>query len=205
MAFSLGLDNVIEVRANATLAGQRLITTMHYAITDGVEADYDTLITSLHTNLTDPINGWLSGYKDAVSDDWSGLWVDYQRILPLRLPYVRKTWAVSGSIVSPSIPPGATGAITKRGTITGKGRTGHVLYSGVPSDMVSFGQLTNAYMTGEAGSFATTLAAVHTVETMQLRPIISVAKIGGAWNFMTAGQVEKDVRTMSRRVVGRGI
>jgi len=202
---SVNLDNVIQVRAHATLAGQRLITIHNYAVVDGINADYDDLITALHVKLTDPILGWLTQYVNAVSDEWQGVWVDYQKVKPTREYYIRKAWAPTGGIASPSLPPGATAAITKQGSIAGKGLTGHMLYSGVPAIHNNNGLLTEAYRTGEADSLADTLAGEHFVETMDLKPIIGTAKVGGQWNEMLNGLVEREVRTMKRRVVGRGI
>lgn len=201
----VAVDQVLEVRCNANLYGQRCMTILHYACTAGIAADWADFVTAFHTKFTDPVLGFATVFQGAVSDDMTGSHIDYQIIRPTRFYYIRKAWSFTGAIVDSALPPGNSVAITKKGSIAGIGRAGHVLYAGLPVGEVANGMLQLLYQTGPADLLADTLPIIHTAESMTFTPIISIEKIGGEWNKVIDAQVEATVRTMSRRVVGRGI
>jgi len=202
---NVSIDDVIEVRLNQRLASQRIMTILHYACTAGGGIDMGTLFTSLHTQMTDPVLGPANLLTQCQSDSVTSLWIDYQVIKPTRQVYVRKTWSTFGNIANDALPPGNSVAVTKQGTIAGKGLTGHVLFAGAPTNKVTDGNLVGTYRTTEVQAFADTLPVVFNTGSTLLKPIIGTTKWFGAYNFIESAFGEMTVRTMSRRVVGRGI
>jgi len=201
---NVSIDDVIEVRLNQRLASQRIMTILHYACTAGGGIDMGTLFTSLHTQMTDPVLGPANLLTQCQSDSVTSLWIDYQVIKPTRQVYVRKTWSTFGNIANDALPPGNSVAVTKQGTIAGKGLTGHVLFAGAPTNKVTDGNLVGTYRTTEVQAFADTLPVLQTAGTQTMTPIISLGKYFGEYNKVVAAFGETAVRTMKRRVVGRG-
>lgn len=201
------VDDIFQVQIWCTLFGQKTISTLHYrVITAPTPTDVLVISDQLAGFVGNAPGGICEELEAIVSPNLSIDFVRAQRVYPTRQPYVDYGVYAFGTLTGDALPPGATLQIAKRTVIAAPGRTGHMAVSGVPIDKTVNGIFTSAFLTlceplEDALETSITLISsgyvLRAVVLHQSDPLLSEG--------ILQCEAQQSVRTMRRRVVGRGI
>lgn len=209
MAYPITTGSLIELGIAGTLFGQRTLTLFHYritgtTITDG-QAALEDWLDSLTGNIA--IGG---AYFAACSEDWTGYQLSAQVIyvpgpsVQRRPKVVLSITTFPGEVASPSLPPGVAAALTRRSEVASRRGLGTIHMPGVPTSFTSGGELStlgiDSYTT-LGGAFMEN----PTIGSMTGTPMIYNRSNPADSIQVTSVTPQSTVRTMRRRVVGRGI
>lgn len=196
--------------ADARLDGQQLLLTQYYrAVFNTPEStvNYLALIDEWHdaTELLGAMSAVIAGI---YSEDVVNINYWYQKIDPIRLvKQVRSSVNGTGTVASPSLPPGTANVITMRGDIATRRQVGSKHLGGVPSSFSEDGLVTAAGRTAYQllidnilGPPVLTLGEV----IVTMNPVIFHRAEPSTSALSTSGYVQDTTRTEKRRVVGRG-
>lgn len=204
MAYSLQVDDVIEVVIQGEADGQTTITTFHYMMNDPATDAVEWLQAALNT-FQGEIDGTYARFRNVTGDDFIFRAVTIQRISPTRnakigIPIGEQT----GLVNSECLPPANAVAVTRRTELAGRHQHGSLHMPGVPLSFVANGILTaNAVST--YSTFANSLTFPLEWGNATARPVIFNRLDPLASTTVSNAAPMTSVRTMRRRVVGRGI
>jgi len=199
------VGDMMEVRIMYMLNEQVCMNVLHYANTLGSSGDYETVIDAFDFAINGGTTTLYDSIKAHTSEDLTIFRVDYQKVRSSREYIVSKTYDLVGTIAAVSLPPANCAQITKRGTITGKGRTGHFALPGISVGDVTDGELTAAFQAAVTLEIASALDDTLVAGTCTFEPTIGPDQVVGVYNFIRTAVVQREVRTQKRRVVRRGI
>lgn len=207
MAYPVAANSILEVTLIGNLASQTTLTLLHYKTVTAI-SDGDSAINTVNANINNALPSCLVAYYLACCGaGFDLLAVRYQWIYTVR--YLARTIPAvltSGTAGSTALPPGVAVAITKQAQTSGRKNRGTVHMPGVPLDAVTDGSLSpgaglTAYVNlGKeievpqpigGGTFAAPVIYQRSSPINSQQVIQTI--------------VQTNVRTMSRRVVGRGI
>lgn len=206
MPFPLEPNSILQVTFKGTVDDQTCLSVFHYQYTGlTVIVDGEAAIAAINGALQDP-TGLYKRYLDAVAGTWQNGRIRYQKIYPTRYRAIEYIPAVTeGQGPATSLPPANAVAITKRSNIADRHGLGTLHMPAVPSSWVQNGvvQSTPSVNYANVGS-----AMVQTILVATGQPFAPImfnrANPAGSF-FASTYAVQQSVRTMKRRVVGRGI
>lgn len=210
MPYTITSGSVIEVTFNSTVGGQVCLSLFHYRVNAGASiTDGGAYLTQFLADINAGTNDLKTAYLDAASSDLVLQLLTAQAITPTRFTRSEAGPGVNnqGIIVSPALPPATSGAITKRSASqVGRHARGTLHMPGVPTSFNAGGVLTQL---GRAGydALGAALATVITVtgNAATLTPVIFNRTSPEDSIPVDQGISQTNLRTMKRRVVGRGI
>lgn len=204
---NLSTGTIVQVTLEGRLFAQTTLTVLHYRLdATGGPTDMDLLFDQFRTALTVGTTNFYESYIECLSADYVPSYITMQAIYPIR--YRARIYTpiqVSGLVAGDSMPPGVQVSITKQSALAQRDGIGGVRMPAVPISFVIEGQispsaedaytifannLNNAYVAGAGNTF--TPVIFH-----RLNPDNSLV--------IATAIVQRTVRTISRRVVGRGI
>lgn len=206
MPYSIQPGDIIEVRLNMRMNGQRLMNVCHYRNGEDEVADAQTALQNTLDELFDAPGGSVSdAYLDNATDDLTLDYADAQVIYPLRRAYERYLIGTNCSAVSTPLPQNIQGSITKRSTFAGAGSEGRIEVPGLTVDHVTAGMMTTAglaFLNDVATAWivpltlGTFVAAARPIIYHRANPNTSVT-----WETIT---LQPQSRVARRRTVGLG-
>lgn len=206
MSYSIQPGDIIEVRLNMLMNGQRLMNVCHFRngeneILDAQAAMQDSL-DDMFEGIEPTVAG---GYLGLLSEDLLLDYADMQVIYPLRRAYERKIINQECGNTGTALPQNVQASITKRSTFSGPGAEGSIRIPGLVSEQVTAGRLGPSAiedLTTIAAGWMTPLdlgtydAAAPPIIYHRANPNISVR-----WETLT---IQPEVRVSRRRTVGLG-
>lgn len=198
--------DILEVRLRGVLFEQHVMTVLHYKITD-VEPDIllSVCITALNTDLGG-VDDLYDSYYKCLSEDYTAQDTEIQRIAPLRqIAYNFEPYAGIGNVASTALPPGVSMAVTKRAEGSGRDCVGGCRLPAVPTLFNDAGRVT-LLGTDALQQFCDQLKQVSEVTGVATFTPIILHRASPSDSQIVYDAFPMDtIRTMSRRVVGRGI
>jgi hypothetical protein len=197
---------IVELALEGTLDAQRVMNLLHYRVsyTSGGPAGEDELFNALHAAIT-PTGELIPRYLACISTDFTLDRIRYQVVAPTRTRFRYKDMGITGTGGAPACPPADSACITLRGDGAGRTNRRSLHLPGLPFDWVNQGKVDPGFLTNFA-NLRLKLEHIYTVlTTVDLQPCI--------WhrtNYVQSvqikdSQLQDSVRTMRRRVLGRGI
>lgn len=203
MAYSLPVGTVAEITFVGDFANQTIMSVFHYVyvtpvtITDGAAA-LSTLVADFNTQLR-------PSYMNCLGSDYSLTALTGQSIFPLR--YQRLTFPQAGApgTANPAGTASTCAAITRKAERADRHAQGTLHVPCVPADGFANGRFTLGYLT----LLSTLASALDNGLTSggggNWTPIIFNRQSPAASYTVRGATAQETVRTMRRRVVGRGI
>jgi len=208
MSYEVDSGAILEITIRGTLAGQTTLTLFHYRLTvltaqDGLAA-IDATNAAFNTALP---SSMLGAYTDCQSNQQSIDQIVYQWIYPTRYARVIKTPAIlTGAIDAAALPPGSAAAFTKRTDFAGPHSHGTLHLPGAPLQFANEGVWDPAEAaTAFLGLIALMNDVLPSSGAGDMTPIIFTRIIPANSQVITSASYMPEIRTMKRRVVGRGI
>lgn len=206
MPYSIQPGDIIEVRLNMRLYGQRMLNVLHWRNGEDEVPDAQTALQDTLDDMFDnPGGSVLDAYVAGLSADLTLLYADAQVIYPLRRAYERKVLDVQCSGDTPALPPNVSASITKRSTFAGAGSEGRIAIPGMMPQNQAGGEWTLDGI-GVLNDIAAQWIAPLTLGTFTgaARPIIyhrTNPNISVTWETLT---IQPTTRVQRRRTVGLG-
>jgi hypothetical protein len=198
--------DVMEVRINGHLYGQRVMNVLHYDCslvvgnpTFDVTVDAFDLLLNAAGSLFPRIRAGQVG--DAAWD-----FVDYQRVHPNRTYYIRKPHSEPGSLANPALPTQDSAEIVKQNAVSGRGHAGKFFVWGVPVSAVNEDAIVPDYGT-ILEDIGTAIRDNHTIVGggLTMVPIIWSRLKPNDRHQIAATHFNPSIRSLHRRVFGKGI
>lgn len=206
MPYSIQPGDIIEVRLNMTMNGQRLMNVCHYRNGDDEVPDAQAVMQEQLSDLFDGALGSISAvYLTNLSDSLSLDYADMQVIYPLRRAYERFTINNGGTNANIALPQNVQMSVTKRSSFAGPSGHGRLEIPGVCDNQVALGKLTEdglsaAFSIGAAWQEPLTLGtfvdAAKATIYHRANPSLSLE-----WETLT---VQDTIRVARRRTVRLG-
>lgn len=206
MAVPMTVGDIVSITIQGRLDGQTTMNVLHYKLTSlGSLTEFPTWAVALGTKLNTAAE-LSSFYTDACSENLTDLFYRIQKIYPTRLVQAVINLSPSeGQIVESALPPGDQGSLTKRGIVAGRHSIGGIRMPALPITANEIGYLSGAQV-ALYDILCTYLAApITTVTIGTLTPIIFNRTGPGTSVDVATVSTEATIRTLRRRVVGRGI
>lgn len=207
----ISVGDVVEIVMEGRQDEQSILNTFHYQCTSIVPetVSFDDGVLALNANIS-ALTGLQNRFLDALASDYTLLSVRYQLVQPNRFPFIRITKNLQGHVDEPALPCFSTVSIERRGEGATRRNIGRLQLAAVPAAWV-----TNGVLNGGEGMVYTTLATEMT-DTLEdpfgagseADPVLITAQGVGpapAPRPILATEVKQNIRSMTRRVVGRGI
>lgn len=203
MAYPLASGAIIEATAQGRQAGQATLTVRHYRLGPG------STTTDGQAAITAFLDEWVTAIRDpllaATGSDWTLESVVGQAIYPQR--YRRITRPVVGGVGSldPGQAPGIAAVIQLYTQAAGTSGSGLVHLPGIPSGAYEDGLMAGFYrlLMDEIGEAMAD--SITTTGGLSWEPIIYRRSAPTQSQRITGATTMPQLRTMRRRVVGRGI
>lgn len=206
MPYSIQPGDIIEVRLNMTMNGQRLLNVCHYRNGEDEIPDAQDVMQEQLDQMFNGALGSVSGvYLTNLSDSLSLDYADMQVIYPLRRAYERFTINNQGTNANTALPQNVQMSVTKRSSFAGASGHGRIEIPGVCENHVALGKLTedglsSAFSIGTAWqeglNLGTFVNAAPSYIYHRANPSLSVA-----WESIT---VQDTIRVARRRTVRLG-
>lgn len=199
--------DIYEVRLRGMHDNQQVMSVLHYIYdphgeTITVEGACEGLNNALKT-----ADDLMNKYYIVLNHEYVGEQTEIQRIYPDRSVYYSfDPFGANGLSEGDGLPPGNSVAVTKRSDLAGRSKVGGVRVPAVSVGDVVEGRLTELAATGY-GNFALKLLVHQPIGfgDAEMLPIILHRASPILSAPLTQVLVQTAVRTMSRRVLGRGI
>lgn len=204
----LATGHVVEVVHAYEVDGQVCMNVFHYVIKEvSTTPDfsyYDAMSDFCKYARTEP-GHIVSGWQDLASADCTSLWVQAQRVRPVRDHSVREISGLTGVPNGPSAPSACALSLTKRSETVGRGKAGHIQIGGIPVANIEDG-LWSAATVNAAQDYADEIElgipwGSDGTSSLCLMPRDPAGAIRDVIDIIA----QREVRAMRRRVVGRGI
>lgn len=207
MAYPVAANSILEVTLIGTLAGQTTLTILHYKLGSTGISDGESAITAANAAINNALPSSLVAYYLACCGESFALdSIRYQWIYTVR--YLARTVPSAfdqGTVAGACMPPGVSVAITKQSQLAGRHGRGTVHMPGVPLTFVTAGLLDGSAQAPYTNLANELEAPIPVGGGTFAAPVIyqRASPINSQQVIQTT--VQQNVRTMSRRVVGRGI
>jgi len=210
MPYSIATNDVIEYTLRGQLDGQTMLTVLHFRalVTGPITDGRAKLLAFITKELTFGAATITNEYVNCLSQQWVMDNIYAQVIKPTR--YVRvvgiPSEARNGAVEVDSLPSSVAAAITKRSNGTaGRHGQGTVHMGAVPTTFASGSVLTPAAVSAYS-LLGQVLAEDYVIDTaLTLQPVIFDRSSPSTSAIYRSCDPELTIRTMKRRVVGRGI
>lgn len=209
MAYPITTGTIIELGIAGTLFAQRTLTLFHYRLTGTTVTDGEAALEEWLSSLTG--NVALGGaYFAACSEDWTGYQLSAQVIfvpgpsVQRRPKVVMNISTYEGEVASPSLPPGVAVALTRRSEVATRRGVGTIHMPAVPTSYTANGSL-NSTGLADYTTFGDACMENPTIGTLTGVPLIYNRTAPVDSIQVTSVTPQSTLRTMRRRVVGRGI
>lgn len=204
--------DIFIVSAFGTAFSQRIILTHHYrlaAINPGVSDE------AARDSLLDAVRGGVGGgdvlegpYLDLLPPEYTLDWWQAQLISPVRRAFNVFLRGNPGAHLDSTETANQSVAITLRTNNAGRDQVGTKKIGPIPqsANAQSNGSVAPAYLT-LLTTFKNSLISdvVDLALGATWNPIFYHGPTAGDWNLITTGVAQQQIRTMSRRTVGRGV
>jgi hypothetical protein len=207
MAYVMNNTDIVEVTLRTDVNNQTCLTVLHYRLeTAAPVADGGALVLGLLNNLNSA-GGLLAKYCDGLAENVAMLGLRGQRITSARQTPIEVTPSVpsgqnaAGDCNNPSVAV----AITKRSDFANRHGRGTIHFPGIPDAAYVAGLITNGWR-DSVDPFELKVATPVTISTgVILVPVIYRRDNPEISYQVVSVSTETNIRTMRRRVVGRGI
>lgn len=204
-------DTAVGMILQCTLRGQQdaqtTLTVLHFRLeADPTPAPIYAALGAFNTHISSGVNNLWTRYLNCISNVWEATSITSQIIYPIR--YVGQSLLKGGefgSVSGTALPVGNMVAITKRAEIAGPHGVGGVRMPGVPTSH-AFESMVTAN-----GFLAYNIMALELTDNQtptggqNWNPIIFNRSSPATSAPIESASTQPQIRTMSRRVVGRGI
>jgi len=207
MAYPVATNSILEATINQTLYGQTMLSIFHYKLTSSGVLDGGVVLDDF--NLVwgrDEDGAMMRGFSNAQSENVVYNSVVLQWIAPNR--YARRIYVsdiTGGVVVGAAISPQTSAAITKQSDLPRPHGVGTLHLGGLLASDATSG----LWGTGARAKLATLSGYMSTEYTTAggsvLTPVIFNRVVPSASEKIITAVGQPQVRTMRRRVVGRGI
>lgn len=207
VAIPMTANDIISLTAVGRLYSQTTMTVLHYRLTSvGSLPLFNGWASSLLTYLNTPTIGLTAFYTRCLSEDWTaGQWW-IQKIHSTRLVKIAGNMSPTvGGVGEAALPPGVAASITKRAAVAGRNAVGGIRLPAIPVTSNEAGYMSTAQELLMADLCLQLQAPLTTVSIGTLTPIIYNRTNPTSSLEVVNCTVETTLRTMKRRVVGRGI
>lgn len=206
MAVPMTVNDIISLTAIGRLDDQVVMNVFHYRLTSlGSLTAFPTWAVALNDKLNDAAE--LSAfYTNCLSEDVTDLRWFIQKIYPTRLvKHVGDMDPDIGAIAESALPPGTQASLTKRALVAGKHAIGGIRMPGVPVTASEGGYISSAYKVLLTNLRDSLQAPITSVTIGTITPIIFNRSNPAGSLDIDSITPEDTMRTIRRRVVGRGI
>ena len=178
MPYSIQPGDIIEVRLNMTMNGQRLLNVCHYRNGPDEVPDTSAAMQLELANMFDGSMGTVAGaYITALSDKLTLDYADMQVIYVGRRAYERFTIGDPCSNTEPDLPQNVQASVTKRSSFPGPSGHGRIEIPGLCENHVAGG-----FLSEEGKSAAAVIGvSVLAVATIALLSILAARIARTAW------------------------
>lgn len=203
---NMSIGQIVQVRVEWTLYGQRDLTVWNYRVTDvtGAIDMFDYLKNGVNVFFNNPVGG-LKNLLSNLSEDITLDAIVSQVIFPTRYRAIRTGVNEIGGDASAAGTNNVALSVGVSGDLAGRGRGGRTQVPGIPKKY-QIGAKWDAAIIAAAGD-SVEAVRVGTITpagfAVQLRSIIWSAKTGTYQNI-TGLETHTTVRTMRRRTYGVG-
>lgn len=206
LTFSIFKNDIIETVFRGRVNGQVTMSLFHHQYTSDIAlVDGVGVLDELFAKMV-ATGGLYARYRNCLSSDWNNGIVTLQKITGTRyrkLEYIPTNR--EGAVASAALPPATACCLTRQAAIAGRGSVGTLHMPAVPNTFAEEGLTTVAADTAY-GLLATQLAAVITLTAGgNFNPVIFHRPSPANSPFVALVALQETIRTMRRRVVGRGI
>lgn len=200
------VGDVLEVRMNSRLFGQRLLNTMHYRVTTPPENADLKIEASEIINSMRGAQGVIAQLVALGCPDWSMEYADVQVIYPSRKAFVRIPVNSVGLNPTPggALPANVAVVVSTSPVVAVKGRTGSMHVAGIGAADVKDGEL-NLDTFGKLDVLGTAMVNdMVTVSGGVYEPVLYPRKQGLPILRQDVYRVQVTSRVLRRRTVGVG-
>jgi len=208
MAISAGDQVLVTFETNVN--GQVCLSTFGYVTPDANPVvGVDVAMTGIITQLKAGGGGGdvlESDFLDCMSEDAILQKITAQLVRPTRYAKVSQSIVSPGTVVAPVNFQQSCGVITRRAALAGRKYTSTLHVPGMPDTFANEGIISSAYSTALT-ALATALKVTLTDAGNSLTWFPSILHRSGVpqFSYLDTTEVQSTIRTMRRRVVGRGI
>lgn len=207
MSYPIAGGSVLEVTIETQVASQTCLTLLHYrlgtiGVPDGLAAidAFDAVFNG------DGFDSVVNRYADCLAQNVTIVALRYQWIYPLRYTRVTKSpGTTSGAVSSDASPPATAAALTKRAQLAGRKNRGTVHMPGVPLSFLNGGIVTGPGLAAYNSLCIVLSNPISVSGGAPTTPIILNRTTPTTSQDVVSCSPESTLRTMRRRVVGRGI
>ena len=205
MPANIATGDVVEVAFEGVHDQQRVLNLFHYRIdkSDPAAVTQASFINSLHAKLN-ATGGLIPTFLAAVSGDYLLSDVRYQFQYPTRWAAVTKDVGEVGGGPA-SLPPADSATFTLRAEQAGRRYRRSLHLPALPADWVSEGLIETGFMTNFNDLGAKLIEKINISTGLDATPVILHRAAYGSSPQIADFSIVPQVRTMKRRVVGRGI
>lgn len=207
MAYSLDTGDIVEVRVNYLMYGQRMMNVFHYKMDgSGSINDGPTDVSETAQNVAAGIDQWVAKWLAGGSTDCTVTDVEAQKIYPTRYPYQRTLVGENGVIETATLPQNIQLSIEKVGEVADRHGVGRVEVPGIPAAYASAGRVLEVgrdWLAELAFALALDIEAPFETPT-RLVPIIFNRAAPATSQLLTTTRLNDTVRVARRRTVGVG-
>lgn len=205
MAYSIPENALVMVSCEGKLFGQQVINTFAYRKTDPTtNPDGKQTITDLLAALTGPgtlVQEWANCMSISVVD----LVVTGQMIAPARYTKVFAAGVpASGAVGDEALTPNTAVVITRRGELANRRNLGNIHVPGVPFSYQSEGEVTEVAFAQYAELAGKMTEIINLADDQQFTPVIFNREQPSLSPPAVSTIVQRTIRVMDRRTVGRG-
>lgn len=207
MAFPVNVGNLLQLRINTTVVGQRCLNVLHYIITtEGSSTDGDTVLDDL-LSAASAAGQIVDAVTEFMAPNCTIDYADLQVIFPDRFRSVRRTYnAPGGGLDGTCTTANVAVVITKRVDQAFKNAGGSLHLAGVGEEGYANGLLIGDTLTqGAAVRDAIDNTLTGPVTGTVITPVIArIVTPVATTRIITSALLQPEVRIMRRRTVGVG-
>lgn len=207
MADTMAVNDVIEITVKGELYGQTILNLFHFKLIEvGAATDYVPFCNAVNAAFNIAPTGYIVPMADCMTTDYNFTQIRIQRIYNGRLAAIGfAPDTTTGSIAEAALPPGTSVSIQRTGLQANRQNIGGIRMAGVPPTYVDGGVLSSAGRLAYENFAERFPNNITSVDIGTLAPIILHRAMVPNSPLIFSTTVPNTVRTMSRRVVGRGI
>ncbi len=200
------VGDIISITMRGKLNEQTTMNVLHYKLTSvGALLSFPSWASAASIKLNE-LGGIAALYADCLSEDVTNLQWLIQKISPVRLvQYVTDMAATEGTISEIALPPGVQASLTKRSLVAGRHAVGGIRMPGAPITANEGGYISTTYSNLLEILCVPLAAPLDSASIGVITPIIFNRLSPSTSVTVTSVTPEQTLRTIRRRVVGRGI
>lgn len=207
MADTIAVGDIIEVIYVGNLYSQVILNTFHYEVESlGTATDYVPFSTALAAELNTGVGGLIEKFADCLATDYNFTQIRIQRIYNGRLAALGfNSDFPTGNVAEAALPPGTSVSIHRSGINAGRHNVGGIRMAAIPPSFVDEGEVSSTGRLAYEALASSFPNVITTVAIGTIVPIILNRTTPTSSPTIFSASVKNTIRTMSRRVVGRGI